>query len=220
MPSQDSIEKKAQDDNAADVISKDDDLKDVISDTREKDLINQETTTKIQEEKEQEMIIHFNTVIDEVFKHEGGYVNDPADPGGETNLGISKRYFPNEDIKGMTVQRARQIYNDVFWRGNNIDALPHHLRYIVFDAAINMGSRTAILMLQKLVGVAQDGIIGNITAKAASRLPIQVYANARKNRYNLIIARNNKLAKFRKGWFKRVDDVVNFTNRYYQTLMN
>lgn len=173
-----------------------------------------------QSEEKEDMIIHFSTVIDKLLTHEGGYVNDPKDPGGETNFGISKKSFPNVNIAGLTLEQAKQIYFDRYWKGNNIDLLPQHLRYIVFDTAVNMGGRTAVIMLQKLIGVNRDGRIGPMTAKAAQNLPIGAYANARIMRYNFLVARNGNLKKFLRGWKKRVNDVVAFTQLHFIQISN
>lgn len=70
---------------------------------------------------------------------EGGYVNDPDDPGGETKWGVSKRYHPNEDIQNLTPQRAAEIYYEEYWLGSGADLLPDPLCTVVFDSAVLCG---------------------------------------------------------------------------------
>lgn len=85
---------------------------------------------------------NFPLALGFVLKHEGGYVNDPDDPGGETNRGISKRFHPNEDIKGMTDRRAGEIYHQEYWLPT-CDILSFPKDVIYFDQAVNMGRAAA-----------------------------------------------------------------------------
>ena len=100
---------------------------------------------------------------------EGGYVNDPRDPGGETKYGISKRSFPNEDIKNLTPERAYEIYKENYWDKVKADYLPWPVNYLVFDFAVHSGPARAAKTLQKVLGIVQDGIVGAKTISAAHR---------------------------------------------------
>lgn len=114
----------------------------------------------------------FERALELVLRHEGGYVNDPHDPGGETKYGISKRAYPNEDIRNMTQDRAAQIYRADYWtpiRGND---LPESVAPMVFSMAVNMGVRVAIKHLQYCLGVQSDGIIGPKTLAALDRASV------------------------------------------------
>lgn len=102
----------------------------------------------------------FNTAFTLLVGNEGGYVNDPRDPGGETNFGITRRDYPGEDIRGMTLARAREIYRRDYWGPAGCDAWPAALKFEVFDAAVNQGPRTAVRLLQRAAGVPDDGVIG------------------------------------------------------------
>lgn len=108
----------------------------------------------------------YDNAVELILKHEGGYVNHPEDPGGETNMGISKRAYPDEDIKGMTKERAKKIYKTNYWDKVKGDELPAPVALVCFDIAVMSGSRRACRMLQKAVGVTRDGIIGPLTLKA------------------------------------------------------
>jgi lysozyme family protein len=114
--------------------------------------------------------------FDDSFKlligHEGGYVNHAADPGGETKFGISKRAYPQEDIKHLTLDRAKALYLRDYWGPAGCDALPQDVRYDVFDMAVNSGVRAAIKLLQKTVGTVEDGILGPRTLAAVNSMPV------------------------------------------------
>ena len=100
-------------------------------------------------------------------KNEGGYVNHPNDRGGATNYGISSRVYPSEDIKNMTKERADAIYYRDYWLKPKINQLPDDFANIVFDNGVVQGQSTAIMNLQKALGVKADGIIGSDTLAAS-----------------------------------------------------
>ena len=108
-------------------------------------------------------------------QHEGGYVADIRDPGGETNLGISKRSYPAEDIKNMTPERAKFLYRRDFWGPAGCDAVPDIIRYQLFDFAVNTSApgkcTTAIKVLQRAVGAYDDGLLGPVTLMKAGSMP-------------------------------------------------
>src|SRR6266404_844773 len=106
---------------------------------------------------------------------EGGYVNDPADPGGETNFGISKRSYPNLDIANLTIEQACNIYYTDFWIKNQCSAVPFPLSCYYFDTCVNQGSAAAVHILQQTVGVTQDGVVGPATLTACGRLSAAQY---------------------------------------------
>ncbi len=98
-----------------------------------------------------------------ILKHEGGYVNNPNDTGGETNFGISKRAYPDLNIAELSVETAQEIYKRDFWDKVKGDKLPEGLDLMVFDFAVNAGVSRASKVLQKILGAKQDGIIGSKT---------------------------------------------------------
>ena len=91
----------------------------------------------------------FEEIIDIVLDHEGGYVNDPDDAGGETKYGIAKRWYPDVDIKNLTKEQAKKIYHTDYWRRGKCDELPPQLRHIYFDMCVNFGRRGAVKVLQQ-----------------------------------------------------------------------
>ena len=91
----------------------------------------------------------FKEIIEKVLHHEGGYVNDPKDLGGETKYGITKRFYPDVDIKNLTIEQAVEIYKKDYWDKNKVESLPQNLWHIYFDMCVNMGKRTAVKVLQR-----------------------------------------------------------------------
>jgi len=110
--------------------------------------------------------IKFLTAINRVLSHEGGYVNDPRDPGGETNWGISKRSYPNVSIKELTRDQAVIIYYRDFWTKAHCEDLSDGAGYQLMDSAVNSGIAQSIRFMQRAVGVADDGYYGSVTLGA------------------------------------------------------
>lgn len=112
---------------------------------------------------------YFERAIDVVLAEEGGYVNDPRDPGGETKFGISKRQYPDIDIAALSVSAAKDIYRRDYWDVCKCDDLPWPMCLFVFDSAVNQGVGAAVRMLQRAINVPQDGILGLRTMAAAAK---------------------------------------------------
>lgn len=150
-------------------------------------------------------MVTFDQVFDRVVGHEGGYVNDPRDPGGETIWGISKRSYPKIDIKSLTRDDAKKIYYNDFWlpiRGISHDSM----RFQVFDAAFNHGFGNAIRILQRAVNVADDGYWGPVSqdaydASTEDDLLIKFLAYRLK-----FFTRLKRFDDFGRGWSNRVAD--------------
>ncbi len=140
--------------------------------------------------------------------HEGGYVDDPEDPGGETNFGISKRSYPEEDIKNMTLERAKLLYKRDFWGPAGCDALPEVMKFQMFDLAVNTSARskptTAIKLLQMAVGANVDGQLGPKTLMAVQSMNPD---KALRRLQGLALRRYASLAnwpRFGRGWVNRL----------------
>ena len=111
--------------------------------------------------------VNFDTAFDRLMGHEGGYVNDPNDPGGETKYGISKRSYPGEDIQNMTPERAKEIFRRDFWDRVNADKLHDGVAWQAADFAYHSGPETAVRYLQRALDVADDGYWGPASQAAA-----------------------------------------------------
>jgi len=146
----------------------------------------------------------FNAFIERVLMHEGGYVNNPRDPGGETNWGVSKRSYPLLSIASLTRQDAIGIYRRDYWNKMQCDKMPAALAFQVLDAAINHGRGNATRWLQRIVGVAEDGIIGPLTMAAieqADALGLVFSFNSERLRF---YASLSTFGVFGRGWIRRV----------------
>jgi lysozyme family protein len=106
---------------------------------------------------------NFEIAIARLLGNEGSYVNDPRDPGGETNWGISKRSYPNLNIKALTKEQAAALYKRDFWDRIGGDQFPLSVGFQFLDFAVNSGASTAIRALQRAAGCADDGRMGPIT---------------------------------------------------------
>lgn len=150
----------------------------------------------------------WDKAISFVLDAEGGYSLDPNDLGGETNMGISHRRYPDEDIKGMTKDRAMFLYKRDFWEACRCDELPSSLAIAVFDASVNQGEGAAKRMLQiALGGLEVDGIIGDKTIAAAfksGRAALRRFMAQRMARYMRIVMKNPSQDAFTLNWSNRL----------------
>lgn len=152
------------------------------------------------------MTTWFDQCFDKLISHEGGYVNHPTDPGGETNYGISKRAYPSLDIKALTLADAKAIYKRDYWDRAQCDQLPSQLSYLVFDAAVNSGIGQSIRFLQRAVGVADDGVMGAITLSAIKRLDAENLCARFLGQRLEFMTKLSTFDVFGKGWARRVAD--------------
>jgi lysozyme family protein len=159
---------------------------------------------------------NFEKCLALVLKSEGGFVNNPRDPGGMTNLGVTKVTFDRwtngdadeQQMRALTPDDVEPLYREWYWDGVRGDDLPAGVDYFVFDFAVNSGIGTAIRMLQDAAGAVPDGKLG----------PVSMTAVLKQNPRDLILmlqtTRINYLRKistwstFGKGWTRRVNDVT------------
>ena len=155
---------------------------------------------------------NFDKALALVLEHEGGYVNDPHDPGGETNRGVTKAVYDAyrkvrgrgpQSVKHISDAELKAIYRFQYWDKVQGDYLPSGLDYAVFDFAVNSGVSRASKYLQAVLGVAQDGVIGAKTL-AAIHNPIKTI-NALCDRRMGFLRRLPTFWRFGKGWTKRVE---------------
>ena len=146
----------------------------------------------------------FDYFIERVLVHEGGYVNDPRDPGQETRWGISKRAYPHLDIRNLTRAQAIDIYRRDFWQRVRGDELPREFAFQALDAAVNHGIGNAVRWMQRAAGVADDGVIGPVTLAAVQRAQaadLVLRFNAERLRF---YAKLTTFSTFGRGWVNRV----------------
>jgi lysozyme family protein len=145
----------------------------------------------------------FQRCIDHVLAEEGGLSDHPADPGGLTQYGISKRGYPTLDIANLTLADAQAIYHRDYWQRIHGDQLPSGLDLLMLDCAVNQGPVTAIKLLQRTLRINDDGLIGPATLTAAfAAMPglLDAFAAERALRYEL----NPNEATFGRGWYRRL----------------
>ena len=130
-------------------------------------------------------------IIEFILKMEGGYVNNQKDPGGETKYGISKRAYPNVDIKNLTKNDAIAIYYRDYWLRCGANNFPFPLAACVMDTAVNMG-----------VGRAKQFLRQTADWKEFIRL--------RREWYSKLVVKNPTLSRFLRGWNNRLDHLTKF----------
>lgn len=113
----------------------------------------------------------FDDAVTLIFDFEGGLVEDPTDPGGLTNFGISQRSYPKLDIRHLTRDQARDIYRRDYWDRCRCDDLPHGVDFLVFDMAVDQGADVAVSLLQGIIGAKKDGIVGTETIRKTQQDP-------------------------------------------------
>jgi lysozyme family protein len=163
--------------------------------------------------------INFATCMAFVFSAEGGYVDNPNDPGGATNMGITLDVLSawrhsaasKADVQSLTKDEATAIYRANYWNVLRGGSLPGGADLMVFDAGVNMGTGRSAKLLQTIVGVTDDGAIGPatlaaitdyITANSAASL-IGALASARSDFYHSL----SSFDVFGAGWLNRVAKV-------------
>jgi lysozyme family protein len=154
----------------------------------------------------------FERAISMVMRDEGGYVNDPDDPGGETKYGISARSYPGVDIQALTADGARAIYWAHWWLPFRFGALPMPFSAKSFDISINCGARKSIAMLQAAAGILGDGEIGPLTIATVERAHPDAlwtrYVARIVEHYRVIAVSTPKSMKYLDGWLRRANETV------------
>ena len=188
----------------------------------------------------------FQIAIPETLRYEGGFQRDRRDLGNwvgdrlvGTKYGIAARYYPDEDIRNLTIARAVEIYRRDFWAAAGVERLPAELRFTVFDMAVNAGVTRAIKGLQvlsqfpdptlaqlrqavdcmlnvrcadRIGGLAIDGVMGPFTARAARNVKLSEYTALRVAYYERVATfRKNRV--FLRTWLRRARHADEFTRR-------
>ena len=140
--------------------------------------------------------------------HEGGYANDPRDTGGETNWGITKRTARENgylgDMRQMKRVQAFEIYKQAFWQRYQCEHFPSALAFQFFDACVNHGAGNAARMLQRAVGVLDDGVIGKLTLQAVENQSLNDTLMRLVAERLKFYTRLSNFNAFGKGWINRM----------------
>jgi lysozyme family protein len=156
--------------------------------------------------------MNFLTAFDKLLKHEGGYSDHAADPGGKTRYGVTEAVAREVgyrgDMRELPLELAQRIYKDRYWDAVQADNLPADVRYIVFDGAVNSGVVQSAKWLQRACGVKDDGVVGPQTIRAANALsPDGLKRKILAQRLRFMATLSNWPA-FGRGWANRICDLL------------
>lgn len=171
------------------------------------------------------MNYNFDLFLDKMLELEGGYVNDPNDAGGETNYGVTRatwdKYLEDFDVpyssmRSMMFSDVAKIYEHYFWNEVNAKDLPSGIDIIIADTAVNSGVFRAGIILQDVLGVNRDGIIGPETIRAVNNMNTKLllhllYARRREYYHDIGHIRNN--TRFLMGWYNRLNAVYELCHK-------
>ncbi|MCD7059503.1 glycoside hydrolase family 108 protein [Pelagibacterium xiamenense] len=155
----------------------------------------------------------------QILKNEGGYADHPADPGGATNMGITRKTLarwrgispwwelPKSAVKTLRRAEAGAIYKAHYWDRCRAGSLPAGLDLAVFDYAVNSGPVRAVKTLQALVGVVADGFVGPVTLAAVARRDTKTLIGALCDQRMRFLERLRTFAVFGRGWSRRVAEI-------------
>ena len=149
----------------------------------------------------------FEDALSFTLRWEGGYINHPSDPGGETHFGISERAYPDEDIAGMTQSRAAEIYKADYWDQIKGDELQPKTGLCAFDLAVHSGVARASRFMQTAVKVPTDGVVGPVTVNALwHKNDEEIAWDILTQRVEFLLSLNKRV--FNRGWMKRCMDLA------------
>lgn len=158
----------------------------------------------------------FDRAMEAVVKWEGGFVNHPEDPGGATNLGITRNTLSGwrgrpvsvEEVRDLTYEEAKTIYRTLYWDVCRCGEMDWPAALMVFDASVNHGVRQAARFLQRAVGVAADGVIGPITLGVVAALDAKTVAEAVAARRMAFYGELATFGVFGFGWARRLMNIL------------
>jgi lysozyme family protein len=161
------------------------------------------------------MIENFESSLEKLLKSEGGFVNNPKDPGGITNLGVTKKTWEayvghpvsEADMRALTKKEVAPLYKHKYWDACNCNGLPTGVDYAVFDFAVNAGPGRSAKLLQEALGLTPDGLIGPTTLNHAATMNanelITRFSEEKRKYYESLPT----FSTFGKGWLNRVAEV-------------
>ena len=156
---------------------------------------------------------NFKKCLELVLKSEGGWVNNPKDPGGETNLGVTKKVWEEwvghevKTMKDLTPEDVAPMYQAKYFMACYANQLPVGIDYMAFDAAVNMGPGRAVKLLQECLGCVPDGTIGPRTMQLIDQKKAEDIVDLYSKRKTSFYEGLPTFSTFGKGWLKRVEDV-------------
>ena len=161
----------------------------------------------------------FDACLTDILRHEGGYVDHPADPGGATKMGITRKTLarwrdispwwdlPKTEVQNLGRDEAARIYRAGYWDACRAGELPTGVDLAVFDFAVNSGPDRAVRCLQQVLGVAVDGLVGPITLAATNRSSAADIVNVLSDRRLGFLRALSTFPVFGRGWIRRVETI-------------
>lgn len=149
----------------------------------------------------------YSQAIQLTLQHEGGFVDNPADPGGATNMGIEQREWDGGDIRDITIPQAIVWYEERYWKPLYAQIESQPLANKLFDSGVLFGVGMAVMLLQRAVGVAADGVFGNETLQAVNEMGnvLGAFKAQLLNHIQLVVSAKPQLRVFMQGWVNRVN---------------
>jgi lysozyme family protein len=156
--------------------------------------------------------VNFDQAFDALLKHEGGYSDHAADPGGKTRYGITevvaRAHGYRGDMRELPLDAARLIYRAAYWDAVRADELPAAIRYAVFDGAVNSGVRQSVRWLQRAVYAPDDGVIGPETLAAIKRHDPQLLLRRLLSQRLAFMVALPAWPSFSRGWARRIASLL------------
>lgn len=159
------------------------------------------------------MTQNFRDCLELVLKHEGGFVNHPKDPGGVTNLGVTKKVWEDwighevdeKAMRALTPAIVAPMYEMKYWRTSYCEKLPRGLDLLVFSMAVNAGSGRSVKLLQEAIGVVADGVIGPRTMARINEANVETLIDKFSEARTAFYKGLKTFPVFGKGWLSRTD---------------
>ena len=157
---------------------------------------------------------NYDRCLEMLLKHEGGYVNDPNDPGGRTNLGVTQKVYEDwverevteQEMRDLTVNDVAPIYKNKYWDKGKCEDLPSGVDWCVFDWGVNSGMSRSAKALQRIAGVTADGGIGPMTLQAVNDFePLDIIIKMHTSRQHFYEGLST-FVNFGRGWTRRNDE--------------
>jgi lysozyme family protein len=151
---------------------------------------------------------NFSIAVALTLQHEGGYVDNPADPGGATNMGITQYDMPGQDIKTLNVAQATAYYLEHYWKPFYSQISNQAIASKLFDLGVLFGVGTAVKVLQGVLSLVQDGNFGPVSLSAVNAAGsglLSGYKNALSQHAVNVVASNPREAMFLAGWQRRIN---------------
>lgn len=156
--------------------------------------------------------MNFDQAFDTLLRHEGGYSDHSADPGGKTRFGVTEAVAREigyrGDMRDLPLDLAKRIYRERYWQAIRGDELPAGIRYLVFDAAVNSGPDQAVRWLQRAAGAKEDGVLGPATLAAVNQADGATLTRRYLSHRLRFMTSLANWSSFGRGWARRIADLM------------